>query len=134
MAEKKKSPKKKNVTGGFLEEIKDKKSIEKDDDLASENVLSPNINLYEKIGGYYLLANLPGVKNESLDVKIEDDVLTIKGYVERKEGTLGSCVLHEIEKGVYYRKFRLMQEIDFEHITANIENGVLSIDFPTTRK
>src|SRR5579884_2764267 len=66
-----------------------------------------------------LYADVPGVKQEDLDIQVEQDILTIKG--ERKGARF---------RGAFERAFALPKQVDVEKIVASLEDGVLTLTLP----
>jgi HSP20 family protein len=79
----------------------------------------PVVDVVEDDQKLELYADVPGVKQEDLDIVVEKDVLTIKG--ERK-GTRFA--------GTFERAFTLPKHVDAEKIQAKLENGVLTLTLP----
>src|ERR671914_2363046 len=78
-----------------------------------------------------LKASVPGVNPEDIDVSIENDVLSIKGYTkEEREQQEGNYLMRERRSGSFYRALRLPDTVDSDKAQPHYENGVLSITFP----
>jgi len=96
----------------------------------AKRIYKPAVDIIEKNEDIYLLADMPGVDNESVEVTLEKDTLTIYGKVEPEvpEGLR----LTESEYGVgdFQRTFSLSDEIDREKIQASVKNGVLRLKLP----
>jgi HSP20 family molecular chaperone IbpA len=75
-----------------------------------------------------LVADMPGVGKDSVDIRVEENRLLIKGSVSRD--IPGEYVLSEYSIGDYMRTFTLSNFIDQSSITASIKNGVLRIIMP----
>ncbi len=92
-----------------------------------EEVLIPDVDIYETEGAYVLLADLPGVDRDNLCVDIKEDELIIDGRVENvfKEGE--RPLAEEFKLGRYYRKFALGDLINYENVQASLKNGVLKV-------
>ncbi len=76
-------------------------------------------------------ASLPGVGPESIQVTIEDDVLTIRGETaSERETKEGSYLMRERRSGSFHRSLRLPDSVDTEKAESSYEHGVLSITFP----
>ncbi len=101
-------------------------------------VFVPRVDIYEANDAIVILADMPGVKPESVDITLERDVLSINGYVEPNYPEGYSLAWAEYRIGDYQRSFTLSQEIDQEHIEATVKDGVLRLHLPkatpTTRK
>jgi HSP20 family molecular chaperone IbpA len=92
--------------------------------------LLPRVNVVEDVSGITLLADMPGVPKEALDIRVDDDTLVIEGQVnlEIPEG----MTVHHVEVDVprYRRVFTLSKELDPEKVTAELANGVLKLRIP----
>jgi len=92
---------------------------------------SPPVDVEENADELVLTAELPGMKHEDIDIELEDGVLTIQGEKKEEqkgEGTQG--LLYERRWGSFTRKFTLPRAVDANAITANYENGILTISIP----
>jgi len=96
----------------------------------AKRVYSPAVDIIEKNEDIFLLADMPGVDNESVEVTIEKDTLTIYGKVEPEVPRGMRLTESEYGVGVYQRTFSLSDEIDREHIQASVKNGVLRLTLP----
>jgi len=88
----------------------------------------PAVDVYEDANALVLQLEVPGVKQSDLDIRIENQTLTIKG--ERKlESTAKQENFHRIERrfGSFTRTFTLPQTIDTEAVTASYDAGVLTV-------
>jgi len=88
----------------------------------------PPVDVYEDAQHLVLKLEVPGIKQEDLDVQVENQTLTVKG--ERKfEKDEKEENFHRIERryGSFARTFTLPQTVDAGAVKANYENGVLSI-------
>ncbi len=92
---------------------------------------TPSVDIYETENALVLTAELPGIDEDDVEIKIEDNTLTLKG--ERKlEKETKEENYHRIERsyGSFYRSFTLPHYIDQDKIEAIHENGVLKITMP----
>lgn len=94
----------------------------------------PPVDIYESADEIVLVADLPGVTPEGLDVNLEGDQLTVEGRV-RPDDYQGLKPLH-VEYGVggYFRRFTLGEHIDREGIKANLKHGVLQLRLPKAER
>jgi HSP20 family protein len=90
----------------------------------------PRTDIYETDEGISLVANMPGVDQNTVNITLEKNVLTIQGYTDLTEFENYSLVLAEYEEGDYLRRFTLSEEIDHENIEATMRNGVLHLFLP----
>lgn len=92
---------------------------------------SPSIDIYETENAIVLSAELPGVDEKNLEIKVENKSLSIKG--ERKlEKETKEENYHRIERsyGSFYRSFTVPNNVNLDKIEAEHENGVLKITMP----
>jgi HSP20 family protein len=98
--------------------------------LAAGNFVPP-VDIYEDAHKLVLKLEVPGIKQEDLDINVENQTLTVKG--ERKfEAEEKEENFHRIERrfGSFVRSFTLPQTVDAANVTASYEAGVLSIAMP----
>ncbi len=91
----------------------------------------PPVDVFEKEGNLVIQADIPGVDEKSIDLKLEGNVLTIKG--ERKfNGETKATDYYQVEGsyGPFSRSFRLPDGADNDKISAAYKNGVLSVTIP----
>jgi HSP20 family protein len=93
-------------------------------------VFVPAVDIYESQDAITLLADMPGVPHDKLDIDLKDDQLSIRGTVT-EEGSEGETVLlREYSVGDYYRDFTLGKMIDQSRIEASMKDGVLKLTLP----
>lgn len=90
--------------------------------------LTPPVDIYETPDGLIVVADLPGVEKENLQIRIENGILTIKAHPA--DGLPGSAIYNEFSLLDYFRQFELPAEVDQEKIAANLKNGVLTLHLP----
>lgn len=90
----------------------------------------PAIDIYEETDGFYLMADVPGITQENLQIRYENRTLTISG--ERKTEEKQGARFHRNESftGRFQRSFTLPLDIDVEKIEAELKNGVLTVFLP----
>ncbi len=93
--------------------------------------IAPRVDIYETDKAYVLLADMPGVGPEGLEVVAERDELSIRGRVD----TTGPAPdYQEFELANYHRAFTLTQDLDTEGITAILRDGVLRVEIPKSSR
>ena len=90
-------------------------------------VFTPAVDIFETDKEITLLADMPGVKADSLNIDLREDVLTLDGDVQSPEGGDETDVFKEYRTGKYYRQFTLSQAIDQSKIEAAMKDGVLRL-------
>ena len=93
-------------------------------------VFTPAVDIYETEKEITLLADIPGVKAENLNIDLKENVLTIAGDVEPPEGDQEVEVSREYRTGKYFREFQLSELIDQGKIDAGLKDGVLKLKLP----
>jgi len=96
-----------------------------------QSTWSPAVDIYETENELVLTAELPGVEEKDVEIKVEDNTLSLKG--ERKfEKETREENYHRIERayGSFYRSFSLPNYVDQDKISAEYENGLLKIHMP----
>jgi len=98
----------------------------------------PRADIYETADAIFVIADMPGVDETSVDITLEKSVLTIEGYVEDERPEGYSLAYAEYAVGDYQRSFSLSNQIDQSKIEATVTDGVLRLRLPklepTTRK
>ena len=98
---------------------------------AQEREWSPAIEVFEKEDKYVIKAELPGLKEEDVDVSVSDDTLCLKGE-KKTEYEIKEEEYHWSERtyGSFLRTIRLPSNVDTKKIEADYENGMLEITLP----
>lgn len=97
-------------------------------------IFVPRVDIYETRDALFLIADMPGVDDKSVDVELEKNILTISGRVENGRVKDYNLVFSEYEVGDYERTFTLSNEIDREKIRATVKQGVLRLELPKAEK
>lgn len=93
-------------------------------------VFAPQVDIYETDNDIFILADMPGVDENSVDVTLEKNVLSISGAVEAPQSEGYNLAYAEFETGSYKRSFTLSNSIDRENIQATVKDGVLNVTLP----
>lgn len=96
----------------------------------SKKVFVPRADVYEKQEAIFVLADMPGVNENSIDITLEKNVLTIQGFVTSPAADGMRLVHCECPEGDYRRVFLLSEEVDRDGIQASVKNGVLKLVLP----
>ena len=94
----------------------------------------PRADIYETDEAIVVLADMPGVDEDSLDITLEKGVLTLNGTVELETPEGYRLNYAEYRVGDYLRSFSLSDEIDQEAIEATLKDGVLRLTLPKITK
>ena len=95
--------------------------------------LDVRVDVTEKDGTYTVRADLPGVKKDEINVRIDGNMVQIDAEVKHEKDTKdsgGKVLRSERYYGAVSRAFTLAQDVDEAKATAKYENGVLSLELP----
>jgi HSP20 family protein len=102
----------------------------------NESVWYPRVDLQEHDHEFVLVADLPGMKQEDINITVENNILTLQGKRlaehEGHNGQNGAAQYRERVFGTFCRRFTLGAAVDAEHITATYTAGVLEVHVPKT--
>jgi HSP20 family molecular chaperone IbpA len=90
----------------------------------------PNVEIRETEEALWLWADMPGVPQSSVDVRLENGRLSIEGEVQMDDYADLAPAYTEYNVGNFRRTFRLSTAIDAEHIEAKMNGGVLELRLP----
>jgi HSP20 family protein len=97
-------------------------------------VFAPNVDIFETDQQINLVADLPGVAPDRLNIDLRDSILTLSGDVEPLEGADEKALFIEYPTGRFYRQFTLSDVIDQSRIDAHLKDGVLRLSLPKVAK
>ena len=99
-------------------------------DQEQQRAVLPAVDVFEDAGGITLLADMPGVRRDQLELKIEGDALLIEGNAQPLTPEGLEALYAEVRVPRYRRSFTLNRELDAARIEANFKEGVLSLRIP----
>lgn len=92
---------------------------------------APAVDIVEKESAYEVTAELPGIDEKNIELKLVDGSLMIKGEKqEEKEEKKKDYYLHERHFGSFERRFAVPENVDTDKIEASFKKGVLMITLP----
>ncbi len=97
-------------------------------------ILIPPVDVIEDVGGITLIADMPGVSRDKLDLRLETSSLTIEGELALDVPPDMESRYAEIKHQHYQRSFALSRELDGEKAVAELVNGVLRVRIPKTQQ
>ena len=97
-------------------------------------IFSPAIDIIETDNELKIYADMPGVDQKTIDITIDQGVLTIQGNVDSAALDEYELVYQEYDIGDFQRSFRLADSVDQEKISANYKEGVLELILPKAEK
>ena len=97
-----------------------------DRDSEQQRFALPAVDVFEDAACITLIADMPGVPKEQLELKVEGDALLIEGAVQSLTPGL-EAIYAEVRVPRYRRSFTLSRELDTTRIEANLRDGVLTL-------
>ncbi len=94
--------------------------------------VKPAVDIYETDEGLHVVADLPGVGGEGVNVSVEEGILTLEARPEWNEPD--NPFFREFRMTGFFRQFQLPQEVDQDKITADLKDGVLHLFLPKTEQ
>jgi len=95
---------------------------------SQEKYITPPVDIFETADGLVVKADLPGVAQEDLDVRVENNLLTIRGRAAHIAP--GDPVYREYGLVNFFRQFELNERVDQSKISAELTHGVLTLNLP----
>ncbi len=92
----------------------------------------PAVDIYETKEGLHVVADLPGVGPDGINISVEEGILTLEARPEWPEPE--NPFFREFRMTGFFRQFQLPQEVDQEKISADLKDGVLHLFLPKTEK
>ena len=116
-------------------QVSDKKEIPgPEGEFTREGVYyTPPVDICETEREIVILADMPGVKSDSVDIELKEGILSIEGNISASD-VAGEELLTEYQKGNYFRSFRITDAVDGNKITASLADGVLKVTLPKAEK
>jgi HSP20 family protein len=93
----------------------------------------PAVDIYGTETELVLMADMPGVDPDRVEIDLKNDTLSILGKVPTGPA-MGQELLGEYRSGHYFRTFRITDDIDRGKIAASISDGVLKLTLPKAAK
>lgn len=106
----------------------DKNVQTREETRASERFIKPSVNIIETENWLTLTADIPGAAKETVDINVDNGVLTINAPASRSMP--GQSVYAEFELAPYYRQFTIPEELDLNKVKAEFECGILTLHLP----
>jgi HSP20 family protein len=119
-------------TGIEKRESQDVQSAER---MRSGRTYLPSVDILENDSKLLLLADMPGVKADDLDIRYEHGELVVHGGVQtRQDQKQCNYLLREYGVGDFYRAFQVGEGIDASKIEAELHGGVLMLHLPKSEQ
>jgi HSP20 family molecular chaperone IbpA len=95
---------------------------------SQEKYITPPVDIFEKLEGLVVKADLPGVAKEALEVRVDNNLLTIRG--KAAHAAAGQPIYREYTLVNFFRQFELNDKVDQSKISAELKHGVLTLGLP----
>ncbi len=115
--------------GSLIDNFLTKQS--QDDTFGDLGKWAPAVDIKEEAERFLVIADLPGVKKENIQISLENNILTLQGErsYEKNEKQEGYSRIERIQ-GKFHRQFTLPQTVDGNKISAKYTQGILEIAIP----
>ena len=90
------------------------------------------MDIYETQEGLVVKADLPGVAKDSMDIRVENNLLTIRANAAHIAP--GDPIYREYGLANFFRQFELNEKVDQSKISAELNHGVLTLNLPKAQE
>jgi len=97
-----------------------------------EHYITPPVDIYETPESLVVLADMPGIAPEHLEVRVENNTLTLRGLAAQP--VPGDPRYREYTLMSFFRQFELGEQMDQDSIRADLKHGVLTLTLPKAAK
>ena len=111
-----------------------KELVSKEEKTVSGRYYVPYTDIHETDEALNVVMEMPGVEKTKINVSLESDVLKVDGQIDFSKYEGMEPVYTEYNVGHYTRSFTLSSKIDQEKISAQLEDGVLTLTLPKTKQ
>jgi HSP20 family molecular chaperone IbpA len=94
----------------------------------------PYADIYETEQALCVVMEMPGVERKDIDIALENDVLRVEGRIDFSKYEGMEPVYTEYNVGHYTRSFALSNKIDRDSISAQLDDGVLTLTLPKAKE
>jgi HSP20 family molecular chaperone IbpA len=100
------------------------------EDTHREPSFRPDVDIVETDQAIIIHVDMPGVAEDGVEVRLEDDVLSLVGTISKDDYTDLTAVYTEYNVGNYRRRFSISSEVSGEKIEGKMSDGVLELVLP----
>jgi HSP20 family molecular chaperone IbpA len=123
-----------NMANGQELSLRDKKElVTKEEKTTPGRYYVPYADIYETEQALTLVMEMPGVEKKDISVDLENNILRVDGRIDFTKYEGMEPVYTEYNIGHYTRSFTLSNKIDQEHISAQLDDGVLTLTLPKVK-
>ena len=106
--------------------------VERETTRPPEHYVAPPVDIYETEDALVVVADLPGVTDEGVDVRVDNGILTIQA--NPKHALEVDPDYREYQLVRFFRQFELPEQVDQQKIGGELKNGVLKLTLPKAEK
>jgi HSP20 family molecular chaperone IbpA len=115
--------------------VREKKELSgKDEQTVPGRYFVPSADIYETDDALTVLLEMPGVERKAINISLENDVLQVRGQIDFSKYEGLEPIYTEYNVGHYMRSFTLSRKIDREGISAQMQDGVLTLTLPKAKE
>jgi HSP20 family molecular chaperone IbpA len=115
--------------------VREKKQlVSKEEKTSPGRYYTPYTDIYETDETLTVSMEMPGVENKAVEVVLDDGVLRVEGRIDFAKYEGMEPVYTEYNVGHYTRSFRISDKIDQANISAQLEEGVLTLKLPKVKE
>ncbi|MBV9626481.1 MAG: Hsp20/alpha crystallin family protein [Xanthobacteraceae bacterium] len=116
-------------------QVQQKREVENDrESTVPARRFVPVTDIFETDQALTVVLEMPGIDKGSVDVRVENDLLSIEGQVDLSKYRGLAPLYIEYNVGNYARSFQLSSKIDQDRITADLKDGVMTVTLPKAEK
>ena len=105
-------------------------SLQQRPERSAAAAIRPPVDIYEDGDGITLLADMPGVSKDRLNLRVDSNSLVIEGTVQFDLPQEAEALYADVRSNLYRRSFALSRELETQKIEANLKDGVLTVRIP----
>jgi len=94
----------------------------------------PATDIFETDQALTVIMEMPGVGKDNVDVRVQDDIVTVEGLIDHSKYEGIEPVYTEYNVGNYARSFQVSSKIEQSGISAELKNGVMTLVLPKAEK
>lgn len=94
----------------------------------------PNVDIIDTADEYTVVADIPGARQDAIDVTFQEDVLSIQAPVPPRGQNAVAVHRQEYGIGGFHRRFVVEAPVDADRMSADYDNGVLTVHLPKAEK
>jgi HSP20 family protein len=109
---------------------REKRELAGEERIEAGKFFSPYTDVYETERSVVVSMEVPGVDKDSIDIRLDKGVLTVKGTIDSSKYEALRPIYSEYNVGNFVRSFTVSTKIDSAAISASVADGVLTVDLP----